>query len=174
VIQFFQFTSKGRWPTLEELRNMSYMAIAEGANGLLYWSLGVGALAYSCDGSTPEKSPAGTSSWCPFRVQQFQNLKTVVTELKGLEPVLVSVDRPDLLVSNSNPAVRTRVKYVNKTAYLIAYNATGSATSATFGWNFNPAAVTVHGENRSITPSGAWFTDDFGPYQARVYAVREP
>jgi hypothetical protein len=174
VIQFFQFTSKGRWPTLEELRNMSYTAIAEGANGLLYWSLGASALAYSCDGSTPEKSPAGSGSWCPFRVQQFQNLKAVVTELKGLEPALVSVDRPDLLVSNSNPAVRTRVKYVNKTAYLIAYNATGSATSATFGWNFNPAAVTVHGENRSITPSGAWFTDDFGPYQARVYAVREP
>ncbi len=52
VIQFFQFTSSGRWPTQAELRNMSYMAIANGANGLMYWSLGAGGLAYICDGST--------------------------------------------------------------------------------------------------------------------------
>lgn len=174
VIQFFQFTSLGRWPTLAELRNMSYMAITEGANGLLYWSLGAGALAYSCDGSTPEKSPPGSGSWCPFRVQQFQNLKAVITELKGLEPALTSVDRPDLLISNSNPAIRTRIKYVNKTAYLIAYNSTGAPASATFGWKFTPLSVTVHGENRSIVSSGVWFTDDFGPYEARVYVVQDP
>ncbi len=174
VIQFFQFTSQGRWPTLAELRNMSYMAIAEGANGLLYWSLGAGALAYSCDGSTPEKSPAGTASWCPFRVQQFQNLKAVLTELKALEPVLASVDRPDLLTSNSNAAIRTRVKYLNKTAYLIAYNSAATPATVTFGWGFVPQSVSVYGENRTIAPTGNWFTDDFGPYEARVYAVSDP
>jgi len=44
VLQFFQFTSQGRWPTRQELRNHAYMAIVEGARGLWWWSLGDNAL----------------------------------------------------------------------------------------------------------------------------------
>ncbi len=159
VLQFFQFTSKGRWPTQAELRNMSYMAIAEGANGLLYWSLGVNALAYVCSG------------WCDQKVEYFNRLKAVLEELKTLEPALTAVDRPDLLASISNSAIRTRVKYADGKVYVIAYNSTSSLASASFSLNVPPAAVEVYGEGRALAPSGTAFSDEFGPWQAHVYVV---
>jgi len=159
VLQFFQFTSRGRWPTRSELRNMSYMAIAEGANALIYWSLGANALAYVCSG------------WCEEKVEYFNRLKAVLEEIKALEPALAALDRPDLLVSNSNPAIRTRVKYAEGKAYVIAYNSTAAPATATFGMSLVPATVSVHGESRNIMPSGASFTDSFGPWEAHVYVI---
>ena len=159
VLQFFQFTSRGRWPTRSELRNMSYMAIAEGANGLIYWSLGANALAYVCSG------------WCEEKIEYFNRLKAVLEELKALESALASLDRPDLLVSNSNPAIRTRVKYADGKVCVIAYNSTAAPATATFGMSFVPATVSVHGESRNIMPSGAGFSDSFGPWEAHVYVV---
>ncbi len=159
VLQFFKATSNSRWPTRSELRNMSYMAIAEGANGLLYWSLGANALAYVCSG------------WCDEKVEYFGRLKSVIEEIKALEPALVSLDRPDLLTGNSNAAIRTRVKFSEGKAYLIAYNSTGDPATATFTWSFAPLGVSVYGESRALAPSGAGYTDSFGPYEAHVYVV---
>jgi hypothetical protein len=171
VLQFFKFTSQGRWPTQEELRNMSYMAIAEGANGLLYWSLGTGALAYVCDGSTPETSPSGSGSWCAFKVDLFSRLKAVVAEIKGLEAALAGVDRPELLAANNNPAVQTRVKFVNGTGYLITSNTTDSLVTASFTWSQGVRKVDVYGEARTVPAAGASFSDEFGPSQAHVYLI---
>lgn len=159
VLQFFKFTSKGRWPTQAELRNMSYMAIAEGANGLLYWSLGVNALASVCSG------------WCDEKVEYFNRLKAVLQELKALEPALTALDRADLVASISNAAIRTRVKYAGGKVYLIAYNSTSSPTSATFTLNVQPAAIEVYAEGRALAPSGTAFSDSFGPWEAHVYVV---
>lgn len=160
VLQFFQGTSNSRWPNRAELRTMSYMAITEGANGLLYWSLGVRALSYVC------------KDWCPERVAHFEDLKAVMNELKGLEPALVSIDRPDLLAANGNAtAVRTRVKYANGKAYLIAYNATNLKTSAAFTWKQSILQVRAYGENRLLSPVGTTFSDSFGPYEAHVYEI---
>ena len=66
VMQFFQFTSLGRWPTRPEMRNTAYMAITEGVHGLWWWSLGDNALAAVCSG------------WCTEKTQYMNNLKAVV------------------------------------------------------------------------------------------------
>jgi hypothetical protein len=42
TLQYFTFLSTGRFPSQDETRNMSWMAIADGANGLFYWSTGAG------------------------------------------------------------------------------------------------------------------------------------
>ena len=55
VLQFFKFTSMGRWPTLAEMRSHAYMAIVEGARGLMWWSLGANALRDVCPGWCDEK-----------------------------------------------------------------------------------------------------------------------
>ncbi|HHT9120893.1 MAG TPA: carbohydrate binding domain-containing protein [Candidatus Hypogeohydataceae bacterium YC41] len=165
VIQFFQSTSNSRWPTTGELRNMSYMAIAEGANGLFYWSLGNSALAVTCSPST---------SWCPTKEDYFGRLKSVMNELNGLNPALTSIDTPNYLVGNNNPsAVRTRVKYANGKGYLIAYNYTNTPTGATFTWRRAPSNIEVYNESRTITPSGSSFSDTFGKYEAHVYVISE-
>lgn len=174
VIQFFQDTSKGRWPTQTELRNMSYMAIAEGSNGLMYWSLGNNALATICNGSDAYHSPSGTGSWCQAKVDNFNNLEAVITELDSLQPALSSLDRNDLLASNSNAGIHTRIKYANGNGYLIASNNTNATTTASFTWSQTPTLVNVYNESRSITLSGSSFTDTFAPYGAHVYEISTP
>lgn len=171
VLQFFRFTSLGRWPTKDELRNMSYMAITEGANGLFYWSLGVNALAWICDGRDAYYSPSGSTSWCQAKIDNFNNLKAVIQELNSLQPALSSLDRPDLLLSNSNPSVYTRVKFADNKGYLVAYNYTKATTSATFTWAQTPTSVLVYNESRTLPLQGPSFTDTFGPYQAHVYVI---
>jgi len=160
VLQFFKATATSRWPSEQELRNMSYMAIAEGANGLLYWSLGARALAWVCSG------------WCEEKIEYFERLKAVMKELKSLEAVLVAVDRPELLASVSPPeAIRTRVKFAGGRAWLIASNVTGAALTASFTWSESLRGVSVFAERRSIPADGAQFSDAFAPYQAHVYAI---
>jgi len=65
--------NKGRRPTLDETRFMAYDAIVHGARGILYW---------------------GT-----YRIEKdsqlWQDLLTVVSELKALQPVLSAPDSPE-------------------------------------------------------------------------------
>jgi Big-like domain-containing protein len=160
VLQFFQFTSQGRWPTLQEMRNHAWMAIVEGARGLWWWSLGDNALKNVCSG------------WCAEKTGHMNNLKAVVNEIAALEPALLADDAPGALRGNSNPsAIRTKVKLVNGRGYLFAYNTTNAQAGATFTWNTAPGTVTVNAENRTVGASSSSFTDSFGPYQAHVYVI---
>ena len=160
VLQFFKFTSKGRWPTRQEMRNHAYMAIVEGARGLWWWSLGTNALKDVCAG------------WCEQKTTSMNNLKAVVNELAALEPVLLADDSPAALKTNSNPsAIRTKVKLHGGKGYVFAYNRTNQRVSATFTWNTTPGTVAVNGENRTLAAAGNRFTDSFGPYQAHVYVI---
>src|SRR5207249_11400455 len=113
VLQFFRFTSQGRWPTQAEMRNQAYMAIVEGAKGLFWWSLGSNALASVC------------SDWCATRTQYMNNLKAVVSQIADLEQVLLADDAPTAIVANSNTAaIKTKVKIVGSRGYVFAYNYT--------------------------------------------------
>ncbi len=47
VIQFFQLDLESAWPTEQQLHDMSWMAIVEGATGLFYWEYGIRGLASS-------------------------------------------------------------------------------------------------------------------------------
>jgi len=167
VIQFWLGTGTTEFPTYDEIRNMSYMAIAEGSNGLIYWSIGngLGALATTCNSSL-------LWTGCPERVNRFENLKSVMNEIKSLEPALTAVDSPTLLLSNSNPtAIHTRVKFADGKGYLIASNNTHSTVSATFTWSGTPLKVDVFNESRQLTVAGSSFTDTFTPFQAHVYEI---
>jgi Big-like domain-containing protein len=162
VLQFFKFTSQGRFPTRAEMRNMAYMAIVEGARGLWWWSLGDNALAAVCSG------------WCAEKIGYMDDLKAVVTEIAGMESVLLADDVPSALTGSSNTAIRTKVKVANGRAYLLASNYTNATQTATFTWAAAPGPVTVNAETRTLTPSGSTFTDSFGPYQAHVYVLNAP
>jgi hypothetical protein len=160
VLQFFKFTSQGRWPNLQEMRNHAWMAIVEGARGLWWWSLGDNALKNVCSG------------WCAEKTTHMNNLKAVINEIADLEDVLLADDAPGALSGNSNTgAIRTRVKLHNGRGYVFAYNTTNTTASATFTWNTTPGTVTVNAENRTRPVSDRAFTDSFGPYQAHVYVL---
>jgi hypothetical protein len=159
VLQFFKFTSQGRFPTLKEMRNHAFMAIVEGARGLWWWSLGDNALLAVCSG------------WCAEKTTYMSNLKSVINEIAALEPALLADDAPGALSGNSNAAIRTKVKLLNGRGYVFAYNTTNAQASATLTWNTAPGTVTVNAENRTLGASGNSFSDSFGPYQAHVYVI---
>jgi hypothetical protein len=172
VIQFFRFTSKGRWPTRGELRSMSYAAIVGGANGLFYWSLGAKALGYVCK---------PTSAWCPERVEYFERLKSVFAELNGFG-ALSNEDLPSSALSVSDPALKVRIKRGSAGAaryYAIVYNNSPESRPAVLKvtgslWGTTPVAVSTYGHGRAmkVESDGRSFTDSFEPWGVRVYEVR--
>ncbi|MBM4041525.1 MAG: hypothetical protein FJ290_23740 [Planctomycetes bacterium] len=106
VVQFFQGWAADRWPTVEELRTMSLMAIAEGARGLFYWSFGNRGL---------------MSESLPKQDEYWRRLVKVTKELKTLEPALVAPDAPQAVKAVSDPRVRWRARLVDGKCYLFAY-----------------------------------------------------
>jgi hypothetical protein len=143
------------------MRNHAYMAIAEGARGLVWWSLGENGLADACRGG----------GWCAERTTYMQNLKTLVGELADLEPVLLADDSPGMLAGNTNAAIRTKVKVVDGEGYVIAYNSTNAdGVSTQFTWSTPPSTVTVNGQPLAVASDGK-FTDTFKKYEARVYKI---
>jgi len=106
VMQFFQGWSSDRWPTAEELRTMSLMAVAEGARGLLYWSFGARALMSVRD---PAK-----------RKDYWQRAVKVTTELKSLEPALLAPDAPEAVSAVSDPRIRWRARRAGGKWYVFA------------------------------------------------------
>lgn len=172
VVQFFQFTGNGRWPTRAELRSMSFGGITGGANGLFYWSLGAGALAYICDGRDEAHSPSGSTSWCPAKKEHFEDLKAVLTEIKGLEPVLVLPDRPDLLRANGNQAIRTRVKAGGDDIWVIAYNPSNSRQSVSLRLAAPLDTVQARQRSESLAIQDGDLRDSLEAWDARVYRIR--
>jgi len=107
VIQFFQGWRTDRWPTEEELRTMSLMAIVEGARGLFYWSFGIRALLWVKDPSERE--------------DYWQRAVRVTKELKSLEPALIAPDAPGLVKSVSDDSIRWRARQAQGHVYVFAY-----------------------------------------------------
>jgi hypothetical protein len=86
VLQFFKFTSDSRLPTPEEMRAHAIMSIVEGAQGIFWWDIGVNGL---------RQVDAATVS------TYMGHLKTLTTELAGLEPALLADRTNTALVGNS-------------------------------------------------------------------------
>jgi Big-like domain-containing protein len=86
VLQFFQFTTDSRLPTAGELRAQAVMAIVEGAQGLFWWDIGVNGL---------RQLDAVTVA------TYMSHLKTLTSELAGLEPALLAVPADGALVGNT-------------------------------------------------------------------------
>jgi hypothetical protein len=107
VLQFVQGWSTDRWPTEEELRTMSLMAITEGARGLLYWSYGARALMWVKD---PRQ-----------REQYWQRLVSVTRELRSLEPALVAADANESVTSVSEPRIRWLARVAGGKCFVFAY-----------------------------------------------------
>ena len=96
VIQFFQSDLESAWPTQQQLHDMSWMAIVEGASGLFYWEYGLRGLYEVND---PVEHAA-----------LYQELINVTTEIKSLEPVLLSPDAPVITANSAAGTVFTKTK----------------------------------------------------------------
>ncbi|HEY3101006.1 MAG TPA: carbohydrate binding domain-containing protein [Methylomirabilota bacterium] len=158
VIQYFPLTTAGGWPTAAEIKTMSWMAIIEGARGLLYWSWGEKGLAWVKD---PRE-----------RERKWADLVKTTKEIHALEPVLLA---PDTTVVTGGPAaVRVLGKRgVDGARYVFAYN-TGSAP-VTATWTLSaPATAVMDLDAQAAGPKieGNGFAASFGPYEVKRYLIR--
>lgn len=157
VLQFFPMTSEGGWPSYDELKAMSWMAIIEGSRGLFYWSFGEKGLAWVKDAKEREG--------------HWSDLVRVTKDIKALEPVLLA---PDVAVVSrgSNDRIRVLGKRLGDgTRYLFAYNTSG--TPATVTWTFaEPARELLDLDASRALPAGASLTERFAPYEVKRFRLK--
>jgi hypothetical protein len=160
VLQYFPVTAEGGWPSEADLRAMSWMAIIEGARGLLYWSFGEKGLAWV-------KEPRQ-------REQRWAELVRVTKEIKALEPVLLAPDAALVSRESSGGVVRTLGKSMPDGArYLFAYNSRGAPARVT--WTLAaPAAETLDLATGRPGPTveGSTLTAELAPYEVRRLRLR--
>ena len=161
VIQFFWLSRLSHFPTEQELHDMSWMAITEGARGVFYWSYGLRGLDWGKEG------PA-------VRQQRYDELVNVTRGISALEPVLLAQDSPVLSANSASGNVITKEKELKDgSRYLISYNHSDDSVEARFTLRRPARAVSVYGEDRSIAPDqgGSRFKDTYAPFQAHVYKI---
>jgi hypothetical protein len=162
VVQFFKFGSNGHWPTYNELRTMSYMAIVAGAKGLFYWSYGAKALAWVSE-------PV-------HREEYWQRLVRVTHEIKSLERVLLAPDAPEILKHHTPaPTIRVLAKQVDGIRYIIAVNTSRTSVHAAFTLSAPATVADVVSERRTIqTAQSDIFLDAFAPHATHIYRIPTP
>lgn len=128
-----------RQPTIDEIRSMTWQCIAEGANGLIFYSW---FNIYSPDRNAGLDFDA---FWPQF--------KAVVQEVKDMTPALLSVETPPAIATDEADWLNWTVKRVEKTTYLIAVNNSTEAHQTTFTLPFAPASVKKFGTDEAIPMS---------------------
>jgi len=161
VIQFFQADLESVWPTQQQLHDMSWMAIVEGATGVFYWEYGLRGL-YSV------KNPAEHTAL-------YQELIDVTSEIKSLEPVLLSPDAPVITANSQQGTVFTKTKIgADGTRYVFAYNYTGAPVSAEFTLAQPAASIIDYDTGIASAPdSSTTFPGAFQPYQAHIFLISD-
>ncbi len=162
VIQFFRMSPLSHFPTEQEIHDMSWMAITEGARGVFYWSYGLRGLEWGT------KDPV-------LRQSRYDELVNVTRRISALEPVLLAPDSPVLSANSASGTVIIREKDLKDgNRYVISYNHSDDSIDASFTLRRPARAVSVDGESRSIAldRGGSRFKDAYAPFQAHVYKIQ--
>ncbi len=153
------------WPnervqTWRETRWMAYSAIAQGAQGLIWYTYGAQGL---------KRTDNKRGCWfLPDYPELWTNFKTLNAEIETLKlPILEGKLRKDI---KAPAGVYFRAFEHKSKLYLIAANGGKAIKDA----KITGASGTfqVLGEGRSLKASGGTFKDDFEPYTAYVYVAK--
>ena len=159
VIQYFPLTAAGGWPTETELRAMSWMAIIEGARGLIYWSFGEKGLKWVKD---PKDKQA-----------RWAELVRVTKEIHALQPVLLAPDAQVVGRESSGGVVRALGKAMpDGTRYLFAYNTRNAPTRVTWTLAAPAAEAFDLATGKAANVEGGAITTELAPYEVRRLRLR--
>lgn len=143
---------RGRAPTRDEERCMTYLALTHGANGLIYWCY------YNM-------------RVLPQYEEMWGWMKEIGQEVKELSPVLLSPAKLPVEVRGDSSKIHALLKEYDGKWYLLAVNGETTPARAEFALPGKAASVRVMFEERAATASGRTLADDFAPYAARVYEI---
>jgi hypothetical protein len=159
VIQYFPLTAAGGWPTETELRAMSWMAIIEGARGLIYWSFGEKGLKWVKD---PKDKEA-----------RWAELVRVTKEIHALQPVLLAPDAKVVGRESSGGVVRSLGKAMpDGMRYLFAYNTRNSPTRVTWTLAAPASEAFDLATGKAAKVDGDAITTELAPYEVRRLRLR--
>ena len=143
-------------PTPEEERCMTYLALANGAKGVIYWAHTAG------------------KYYINDYPQHWAGLKKIAGELRDLSPVLVTPTvTGKLAVSPRGGAIQTMLKQDNGHWYALTVNSSGKPIEANFFLPDTPdgSNVEVLFEGRTISAEKDGWKDSFKPSEVHVYKV---
>ncbi|HEY3297583.1 MAG TPA: hypothetical protein VGK34_02920, partial [Armatimonadota bacterium] len=142
-------------PTDDEERCMTYLALVNGAKGLIYW-------AYTSSRYQITDYP-----------EHWAYMKKLAGEVSSLSPVLMTPTIEGKLVSSiKKDTLETMVKKVNGAWYVFAVNSSTAPCKA----NLKLAGVKggkleVLYEQRSVSAKNGTWTDNFKPLEVHIYKL---
>ncbi len=144
-----------RYPTPAEYRVQAYLGVIHGAKGLMWYGGSVtGGLFLS-----PKEG-------------HWDELKALVSELRGLEPLLVAPPGPCPVTQPAGSNVVAATRQAGGRRILMAANRGPTDCEVTLAASaLGAGAVPVLNENRSVTPGAGGIRDRFGPYGVHVYEL---
>lgn len=106
--------AKCRAPSFDEMRSMAWQSIAEGANGIIFYSW-----------FDIHRDPA-----TPFE-EQWAKIKTIAQEIKDMTPALLSIETPPPITIEPAPWLNTLIKQTGDTTHIVLVNNTPENHTAT-------------------------------------------
>ena len=155
--QMFKWPAQRR-PTPQEHRSMTYLALIEGAKGVLWYT-------YKGYGQyLPEDDPA-----------LWQAHKKLLHELHELSPLwMASGCGEQVAVTDEGLPIRARLKKCASGTWLIAVNTSKTeACTPEFILNqFRNTSASVFGTDRTLTISNGRLKDHFQPLDVHIYKIK--
>ncbi|MFQ6082953.1 MAG: hypothetical protein ACE5WD_06300 [Candidatus Aminicenantia bacterium] len=174
---YIRYKGIGRFPSYEEQRAMTYLAIVHQVRGIFYWTF-------------------QTKNYCIKDYPEYwQGLKNIITELRSIFPVVTAAPVPkDLRIDDGFHSIFKKVKekdlknnqYLNfkkrvidsSGNYLIVVNAQNKTEKLEvkekdliFSDLEKPVRMVEIFERREIKKTGRKFIDWFEPYQVKIYKI---
>lgn len=144
----------GRAPTYDEERCMTYLALAHGARGLIYYCY------YDL-------------RVLPQYAEMWAGLKKIAAEVKHLSPVLLAPDEPGkLAILPADAPVHTRLKRHDGSLYLIAVNPADKPCTVTFQLKHAAERAEVLFEQRDLVIADGRLEDTFPALGVHVYKMK--
>ena len=174
ILQYF--SGWGGWkefPTRDELFATTFAAIAEGANGIVWYTYG------GMAGDNPRCWNFGVTS----TPERWRTICELAGRIRELTPFLVSrtpFGQPTVMIEKGpkmalygQPAVCSILKRLNDETLIVAVNAVQEPLKVRFSGEIPlDGRADVLWEGRSCHVANATFTDDFGPFAVHVYRIR--
>ena len=136
-----------RYPTIQEIRTMSYLAVIHGARGIIYWY----------------NSPLKAKKLWPA-------MKLFGKEFKFLSPFLLAPTTSKYKITDS---IHYLVKKIGGKTCIIAVNPEGKTIQTKINSGSKNILYNVLSENRTVKTANGKIKDSFPPYSTHIYCSFE-
>ncbi len=171
IIQYFQGWGWERFPTMQELRAMSFASIIHGANGITWYTYG----------GTVEPEKKKFNYGVTTTPERWNNISTVARQIRDLSPVLLErtpVKQPSFKIlsgpaldSLKNDSISLLLKTKDGSSWLLTVNSSIQDVQAEFDLPGSTQADVLY-ENRSLPIVNGKLTDKFKGLDVHLYKIK--